>query len=605
LDGCRDPASGVIEPWAQAIIDLKETYFEISPSGAGIRFWALSSDIPMTLKKDEAGVELYSTGRYLTFTGQHIAGTPWQAHRATKTVDALFERAAAFKPDRSAAQAAVAAALDPASPEAFARKVYRDSPMGQINQAAMANFDVWVPELLPEAIKTADGGYRVKSKDLGRALEEDLSLSPVGIMDFGVHDMGDPRGGRRSPIDIVMEHSDPKLGLEAAAEWLGSRVGLPFVSSAGSSGASSAPDVPPLKPTSPTGFVGRAPVPREWIVPDWVPCKVVTGLYGDGGTGKSLLAQQLQTACAIGGQWIGQAVQQVTSLGLYCEDDEDELWRRQDNINAAMFTDNSKLGAQHWLARPVEDNALMVFARNGVGETTKLHARLLEACLDLGARLLVVDTAADTFMGVENDRGQVRQFVQRALGSIALQIGGAVVCCAHPSLSGLISGTGTAGSTGWNNAFRSRHYLELPKDEPPDTHLRTFTRKKANYAARGTVLNLRWASGVLVLDGTAGVTQRAVEDVFCDILREFGRQGRPVSSSRTAHNSPKHLFGALPRADREGYSGGDFMRAMEGLLRVGIIISVPYKNKGYESFRLDFPSASGNTGTSPGPNLPF
>src|ERR1700727_627403 len=83
----------------------------------------------------------------------------------------------------------------------------------------------------------------------------------------------------------------------------------------------------------------------------------------------------------------------------------------------------------------------MTFARGG-GELTPFHSPVLEAALDLEARLVIVDTAADTFGGNENDRSQVRQFVSRALGSIAQKINGAVLLCAHPSRSGLSSGEG-------------------------------------------------------------------------------------------------------------------------------------------------------------------
>ena len=40
---------------------------------------------------------------------------------------------------------------------------------------------------------------------MGRDLEEDLSIHPSGIKDFGVHDLGDERQGKRSPLDVVME----------------------------------------------------------------------------------------------------------------------------------------------------------------------------------------------------------------------------------------------------------------------------------------------------------------------------------------------------------------------------------------------------------------
>ena len=40
LDRCRDPETGTIEPWAQAIINQFNTYTEISTSGTGVHFIA-------------------------------------------------------------------------------------------------------------------------------------------------------------------------------------------------------------------------------------------------------------------------------------------------------------------------------------------------------------------------------------------------------------------------------------------------------------------------------------------------------------------------------------------------------------------------------------
>jgi hypothetical protein len=82
----------------------------------------------------------------------------------------------------------------------------------------------------------------------------------------------------------------------------------------------------PPRPISPVSLTGLEVPARRWLVPDWLPSGVVTGLYGDGGVGKSLLAQQLQTAMAIGSVWLGLRVEEGASLGVYCEDSFDELW---------------------------------------------------------------------------------------------------------------------------------------------------------------------------------------------------------------------------------------------------------------------------------------
>ena len=339
----------------------------------------------------------------------------------------------------------------------------------------------------------------------------------------------------------------------------------------------------------PTIFKGQVPPARRWIAPQWIPCDVVTGFYGDGGVGKSLLAQQLQTATALGSNWIGLPVEQAVSLGVYCEDEENELWRRQCAINTSYFADHDALGSMHWMPRLGEDNLLMKFGRSGAGKLTMFHGQVLEAALDLKAKLVIVDTVADAFGGNENDRGQVRQFVQRALGGIALKIGGAVVCCAHPSRAGLSSGEGDSGSTGWSNAFRSRLYISHIKDDPNG---RILDRKKANYAARNDELRLRWHDGVIIRDdmGAPGVMATGdrtdAKAVFLDLLREMNDQNRPVSSNSRAGNHAPRLFDALPAEQRCGFRRGDFENAMNALLRDRAIKNVGYGRKGDERTRI-------------------
>jgi hypothetical protein len=94
-----------------------------------------------------------------------------------------------------------------------------------VNDLAFASLASWVIALLPSARpQTNTAGYRVTSKALGRDLQEDLSITPQGIVDFGVADMGDPNEGRRTPITLVIEYnaaSDAK----GAAFWLCDRLG--------------------------------------------------------------------------------------------------------------------------------------------------------------------------------------------------------------------------------------------------------------------------------------------------------------------------------------------------------------------------------------------
>jgi hypothetical protein len=166
---------------------------------------------------------------------------------------------------------------------------------------------------------------------------------------------------------------------------------------------------------SPTKWQDR-PVPAlQWAVPDWIPQGRVFGLYGSGGEGKTTLAQQLLTSCAIDHDWLGLNVTPMRSLGVFCEDDADDLHRRQSCINANYHCQFSDLTNMALLPRLGRDNMLIHFDK-GVARLTAFWHEIKQAALDFGAQLVVIDTIADTYGGSEIDRGQSRQYVQIALG---------------------------------------------------------------------------------------------------------------------------------------------------------------------------------------------
>lgn len=74
LDGCRDPNSGRIEPWAKTIMKRLDSYTEISPSGTGLRIFCRGDLPPHGRRKGK--LEVYSHARFLTITGDHVAGFP-------------------------------------------------------------------------------------------------------------------------------------------------------------------------------------------------------------------------------------------------------------------------------------------------------------------------------------------------------------------------------------------------------------------------------------------------------------------------------------------------------------------------------------------------
>ena len=72
LDDCR-AADGSLTALAEEVLDRVQGYAEVSPSGTGIKVFALTNLDQGRTKKD-VGVELYRDGRYFTVTG-HVLGS--------------------------------------------------------------------------------------------------------------------------------------------------------------------------------------------------------------------------------------------------------------------------------------------------------------------------------------------------------------------------------------------------------------------------------------------------------------------------------------------------------------------------------------------------
>ena len=128
-------------------------------------------------------------------------------------------------------------------------------------------------------------------------------------------------------------------------------------------------------------FVGRPVPPRQWLIPGVLSCGGITMLGGDGGTGKSLLAVQLQVACALGAPWLGIATPRATtSFGFYCEDEEGELHRRLADICRHYYCTFADLkGRVLFASRVGQANELMTFgARHDIGDLTLTFGQIEE-----------------------------------------------------------------------------------------------------------------------------------------------------------------------------------------------------------------------------------
>lgn len=100
LDGCRDTRTGDLDPWAQEIVDMFQTYTEVSPSGTGVKMFGVADGFWVHKNKVELGgdgrggkspgIEVYDQGRYFAVTGQRIGS--WEINPVDDALDWLANK---------------------------------------------------------------------------------------------------------------------------------------------------------------------------------------------------------------------------------------------------------------------------------------------------------------------------------------------------------------------------------------------------------------------------------------------------------------------------------------------------------------------------------
>ena len=287
------------------------------------------------------------------------------------------------------------------------------------------------------------------------------------------------------------------------------------------------------------GDLNGEPKKREWIVPDWIPKGVVSSLSGDGGMGKTLIAQQLLYAAGLGGKWLGLDVPPTKGLGVFCEDDEDELHRRHNAIKADLGHPVGNPFTDTWIwPRVGYDNLLVTFDRDNKPLISPFFAQIMRHVLEKRIELLALDTIADLFGGNEIIRAQVNYFIKATCGAFIKKAKEAgfvltILLLSHPSQAGRNSGSGESGSTAWNNAVRARLYLTRPEDGLPEQ--RVLTRKKSNYSASGddVKIDLIWKDGVLKpASSSNAVAVKSVENQIKQMVEAAWDDGRPYHGKK-------------------------------------------------------------------------
>ncbi len=324
---------------------------------------------------------------------------------------------------------------------------------------------------------------------------------------------------------------------------------------------------------------GHAPL-RQWAWHELILANSATYLTGAGSAGKSLLGQQLCSHVALGRPFLGAETRQGVALYVTCEDDAQELHRRQLSICEALDVEPAMLSG--WLhlvsLTTMIGNELATFDQLGRMSTTPSWQRLRKAVQESGATFVVLDNVAHLFAGNENIRNQVAAFCG-LMNALAADAGAAVLFIGHPNKAG----DAFSGSTAWENQVRSRLFLGRPESEEGeilDPDARVLSRGKANYARLGESISFRWYRGAFVrledlrgnvehmLDATE--TLRLEEERFLSCLALATSQQRAVSHQNGINWAPRR-FAAMPAA--LGLGEAALSRAMERLFQEGAIVA--------------------------------
>ena len=94
LDHCRNADTGEIELWAQEIVAILPTYWEVSCSGTGLKGYAAGQvELPRTKWPMNGGsIEIYNAKKAFAFTGEHLEGTPLEVEDCAAALGQLIER---------------------------------------------------------------------------------------------------------------------------------------------------------------------------------------------------------------------------------------------------------------------------------------------------------------------------------------------------------------------------------------------------------------------------------------------------------------------------------------------------------------------------------
>jgi hypothetical protein len=328
-----------------------------------------------------------------------------------------------------------------------------------VNKTARARIKDWAPVLLPEGrFYPSTGAWRINSQSLGRKLEEDISIAPNGIWDFGLEKA-------YTAIDLVIEHGRATSPVQSAL-WLCEQMGI----DPGSLGWRGASDVlhtlgdantatreacagystEPIArsddasdPLADFIFDGEAPIePPPMLVKSLIPFEGIAFIGGPSGAGKTFMAVDLAVSLASATPFFGHKVNERVGVVILAAEGSGTIASRV-HVARESKTDGASLPIA-WLP-PVPDLAKPKLVAAMI-ETLRISSDRFQVSHGVRLGAVIIDTLAAAFSIEDENSNAEAAKALRLMNAMAKALG-VVVMPVHHYGKGVE--TGLRGASAW------------------------------------------------------------------------------------------------------------------------------------------------------------
>jgi hypothetical protein len=408
LDDCRDPGTGDLEEWASDIIGRFRSYAEVSPSGRGIRIFLRGTLPPGGCKK--GAVEVYGTGKFLSVTGQRVTGhgagdgiRECEAELLAWHQEVFGSRPTTPTKEKAATNGHSNGQLvlhnPPHIDQGRLASLFRSKPKaGKLfNSERNCYASQSEADLALANYAVADGWTDQEVCDLlvQARLNADAEPKPVAYFVRTIAKAREPQAGKGGG-GLAAKLRERPPGTDTV------RIGPVHAEGGGS--ADAGPDVEGVTMADVAKLIGGI----KFLVRDWVPFGMVTGIVAEPGTGKSAFALWLARTVLMGGgcPWFnGLPGPQEPGYVLWCPTENDTAITLQRMRDWHIPMDR--------LIQPFKDDPLRPIDLTDAG-----HLELIEALVRKHRPPMVVVDSLRGGHGTDENNSQVGRVLQN-LASIA------------------------------------------------------------------------------------------------------------------------------------------------------------------------------------------